>query len=53
MLTLLLSTFNIESLEMITQTIQLTQRLSKMEQKRQLSLMEQYILFWYALIDVV
>ena len=47
MLTLLLSTVDVEALEMITETMELIHRLNRMEQKRQLSLMEQYLLYWY------
>lgn len=46
MLAFLLSTFDIEALEMVTQTMELIQRLAKMEQKKQLSFMEQYLLYW-------
>lgn len=51
MLALLLSTFDIEALEMVTHTMELIHKLVKMEQKKQLNLTEQYLLYWYLCLD--
>jgi len=46
MLALLLSTFDIEALEMVTQPMELIHKLTRMQQKKQLTFMEEYLLFW-------
>lgn len=46
MLAFLLATFDIEALEMVTYTIELIRSLVKLEQKKQLSFIEEYLLFW-------
>jgi hypothetical protein len=46
LLALLISNYNIEVVEMITQTMELIRRLSKMQQKKQLNFTEQFLLYW-------
>lgn len=52
-LVFLLSSYNIEIVEMITQTIELIKKLNKMEQRNQLSFTEQFLLYWYFFNDIV
>jgi hypothetical protein len=45
-LALIISNYNIDVVEMITQTMELIRKLSKMQQKKQLNFTEQFLLYW-------
>jgi hypothetical protein len=45
-LALLLSTYNIEVVEMVAQTMELIRKLSKMQHKKKLLFTEQFLLYW-------
>lgn len=46
LLALLISNYNIEVVEMITQTMDVIRRLTKMQQKKQLCFTEHFLLYW-------